>query len=189
MFRQAVCDLIRASIHRRSVSPDTAFALIMASSIANLFVNCIVIPLAVGDKNAGPSLQELFVVLEHKFTADHLFLRCAHPINMFLTGRHTACLCSQTAADTLSICLLCQLDTETGTRQSVILACTAEIKWPCSIFKVCMSRIMNTHKDVQLEYFLTLMLVSITFAVRTTLLSRNKSCTVGDDCFRRSSAS
>ena len=55
--------------------------------------------LAVGDKNAGTSREELLTILEHKFTAGHLFPHRAHPIEMFLTSRHTACLRSQTTAD------------------------------------------------------------------------------------------
>ena len=65
----------------------------------SFFLYCIVKALAVGDKNAGTSLEELLIILEHKFTAGHLFPHRAHPTEMFLTGRHTACLCSQTAAD------------------------------------------------------------------------------------------
>ena len=34
-------------------------------------MNCIVKALAVGDKNAGASLWELLVVLEHQFIAPH----------------------------------------------------------------------------------------------------------------------
>ena len=62
-------------------------------------VYCIVKAFAVGDKNAGTSREELLISLEHKFTAGHLFPHCAHPIEMFLASRRTACLCSQTAAD------------------------------------------------------------------------------------------
>ena len=51
---------------------------------------------AVGDKNTGTRREKLLVILNHKITTGRLFPHCAHPIEMFLAGRHTACLCSQT---------------------------------------------------------------------------------------------
>ena len=98
-----------ASIHLKSVSPHTALALTMASSIANI--------LSV-DAGAAPSLciasyrllqsvtrilatrrEKLFVILKHKFTTGHSFQQsCAIP-SRCSCSRHAVCLCSQTAAD------------------------------------------------------------------------------------------
>ena len=60
---------------------------------------CVLQTFAVGEKNTVTRREKLFAILKHKFTTGHLLPYCAHPVDMCLASRQTACLCSQTAAD------------------------------------------------------------------------------------------
>ena len=131
----------------------------MASSIANLLsVDAGAAPslciasykaFAVGDKNTGTRREKLFVILKHKITTGHMFPHCAHPIEMFLASRHTACLCSQTAADNPLdlLALPAQHRHKNTTIRDACMYCKNEMTLLSrTSFEICMSRIMNTHE-------------------------------------------